>query len=71
MTVERMITDLVELNQELSLVGDLIAEAHGKGLIASGSALSSYLQPLARRNRAKSGEQLQKRLYGEAGTGDG
>lgn len=70
MTVERMIADLVELNQDLSLVGDLISEAHGKGLIASVPALSSYLQPLARRNRAKSGEQLQKRLYEEASISD-
>ncbi|NYJ18105.1 type IV toxin-antitoxin system AbiEi family antitoxin domain-containing protein [Nesterenkonia sandarakina] len=70
MTVERMIADLVELNQELSLVGDLIAEAHGKGLIASVSGLSSYLQPLARRNRAASGEQLRKRLFEEAGIDD-
>ncbi|GAA4919554.1 hypothetical protein GCM10025777_46090 [Membranihabitans marinus] len=62
-----MIADLVEANQDLSLVGDVLSDAHRAGLIASPTKLAQYLEPLARRNQQPSGPKLRNHLYEVAG----
>ncbi|WP_170228465.1 hypothetical protein [Nesterenkonia populi] len=71
MRVERMIADLVETNQDLSLVGDVLSDARRAGLIASDAKLAHYLEPLARRNQRSSGTDLRECLYEVAGVSTG
>lgn len=67
MTVERVIADLVEMNVDHSLAGDVIADADRAGKIASARKLAAHLEPMARRNHQPSGEKLRKSLYEIAG----
>lgn len=71
MRMERMIADLVETNQDLSLVGDVVGDAHRAGMIASEAKLAHYLDPLARRNQQASGAGLRDHLYEIAGVSNG
>ncbi len=71
MRVERMIADLVEGNQDLSLVGDVVGDAHRSGLISSEAKLAHYLDPLARRNQQASGADMREYLYDIAGVSIG
>lgn len=67
MTVERLIADLVGMNQDLSLIADVVGDAHREGRIASVSNLEDVLEPLARRNGHASGGALRNDLYELAG----
>ena len=67
LTAERLVADLVSIDTDLSMVSDVIAEAHSKGLFHSPTKLDSYLEPLARRTHHHSGAELRSALFAGAG----
>lgn len=66
MTVERTITDLVESQEDLSLVSDAVAQAIQRGTLLHATRLQELLEPLAHRNREPSGAALVESLIGAA-----
>ncbi|MFT4213876.1 MAG: type IV toxin-antitoxin system AbiEi family antitoxin domain-containing protein [Microbacterium sp.] len=62
MTVERTIADLVESQEDLSLVSDAVAQAIQRGTLLRPDRLKEMLEPLAHRYREPSGAALVERL---------
>ncbi|WP_188551995.1 type IV toxin-antitoxin system AbiEi family antitoxin domain-containing protein [Sediminivirga luteola] len=66
-SVEQTIADLVAKNTDLSLVGDVVADAVHAGKVVSLTRLDRYLESLATRNGVRTGQQLRESLYEIAG----
>lgn len=62
MTAERTIADLVESQEDLSLVSDAVAQAIQRGTLLRPDRLKEMLEPLAHRYREPSGAALVERL---------
>lgn len=70
LTVERTIADLVAQWADLSLVADVIRDAHQQGKVVFPRRLSEYLNPLAGPNGYPTGEVFLQALSAAAGLPD-
>ncbi len=62
MTVERTIADLVESQEDLSLMSDAVAQAIQRGTLLRPNRLKEMIELLAHRYREPSGAALVERL---------